>query len=59
MADALRAIDRIDPEACRDDTSERYSVDEVAGSYAEVYTEVRGGAPRPRNAFAHLVEPGG
>lgn len=37
MADAVRRLDEIDAEACREDTIARYNVDRVAGAYEDAY----------------------
>jgi glycosyltransferase involved in cell wall biosynthesis len=53
MADAIRAADRIDPEACRYAARTRFSLERMTSAYLERYTQlVRGsiGAERPNEA---------
>jgi glycosyltransferase involved in cell wall biosynthesis len=57
MAEALRAVDQIDPAACRSHVSARYAVDEVAAAYSAVYAHAPYRSARRRHSFARLAAP--
>lgn len=57
MAEAVSAVDQINPAACRSHASGRYAVDAVAAAYSAVYAHAPDRYPRRRNQFARVAVP--
>jgi glycosyltransferase involved in cell wall biosynthesis len=60
MAEAIRRVDSIDPEACREAARRRFSADRMISEYMRLYRKLTGTSLwRPQQTSLGAVQPGG